>query len=50
MLIAEELMIAYSALEQFSQAFYYTELFISMSDTLRYDDRNREMAKVEWDQ
>ena len=50
MLIAEELMIAYSALEQFSQAFYYAELFISMSDTLRDDDRNREMAKVEWDQ
>ncbi|MBE9511450.1 MAG: tetratricopeptide repeat protein [Bacteroidetes bacterium] len=49
-LIAEELMIAYSALEQFSQAFYYAELFISMSDTLRDDDRNREMAKVEWNQ
>ena len=49
-LIAEELMIAYSALEQFSQAFHYAELFISMSDTLRDDDRNREMAKVEWDQ
>ena len=49
-LIAEELIIAYSALEQFSQAFYYAELFISMSDTLRDDDRNREMAKIEWDQ
>lgn len=49
-LIAEELMIAYSALEQFSQAFYYAELFLNMSDTLRNDDRNREMAKVEWDQ
>ncbi len=49
-LIAEELMIAYSALEQFSQAFCYAELLISMSDTLRDDDRNREMAKVEWDQ
>lgn len=49
-LIAEELMIAYSALEQFSKAFHYAELFISMSDTLRDDDRNREMAKVEWNQ
>ena len=49
-LIAEELMVAYSELEQFSQAFYYAELFLSMSDTLRDDDLNREMAKVEWDQ
>jgi len=49
-LIAEEFMVAYSALEQFSQAFYYAELFISMNDTLRNDDRNKEMAKVEWDQ
>ncbi|MCK4819987.1 response regulator, partial [bacterium] len=48
--IAKELMIAYSALAQFSQAFYYAELFISMGDTLRDDDRNREMAKIEWDQ
>jgi len=43
-------MIAFSALEQFSQAFYYAEFFMSMSDTLKDDDRNREMAKVEWDQ
>ncbi len=49
-LIAEELMIAYSALQQFSQAFNYAELFISLSDTLRDDDRNKEMAKVEWTQ
>ncbi|MCK4701344.1 MAG: tetratricopeptide repeat protein, partial [Bacteroidales bacterium] len=49
-LIAEELMIAYSALQQFSQAFIYSELVISLSDTLRDDDRNREMAKIEWNQ
>jgi len=49
-LIAEELIIAYSALEKFSEAFYYAELFMSIRDTLRDDDLNREMAKVEWDQ
>jgi len=39
-------MIAYSALEQFSQAFYYAELLNSMSDTLRDDDRTEKWQKL----